>query len=196
MPLELYPTDVLMYIMSFLDNRTNINIILTCRILRKHGENNGYINKINANYRVDMREFIYLFRVHTNTIKTVTMDGFENPHLWVPIFRENMLFTHCYFTKHLTTGKGGKTTKRIVITDYHRFKNKLTLEIEWEDFPNLEELELYVYDVNMKGIDNCKKLKRVKINTPKYKIIGNVDEKNVRTLLVNPLTDTNSRWVN
>ena len=186
MSLKLYPTDVLLYIMSFLDNKTNSNIVSTCRVLRQHGKNNGYINKIKANYSVDMREFLSLFCVHTNTIKTVTIDGFENPHLWVPIFRENMFFTHCSFPTRLSPGKGGRSTKYIVLTDYHRFKNKLTLEIDWEDFPNLEELELYVYSVNMKGIDNCKKLKRVKINTINYKISGDIDEKNLWPLLVNP----------
>jgi len=172
--------------MSFLDNKTNSNIVSTCRKFREHGKNNGYLDKIKTDYSVDMRDFISLFCIHAKTIKTVTMDGFENPHLWVPIFRENMFFTHCSFPMPLIPGKGGRSTKWIVITDYHRYKNKLTLEINWEDFPNLEELELYVHDVKITGIDKCEKLRKVKINTINYKIIGNVSEKNLWPLLLNP----------
>lgn len=185
MSLKICPTDVLMYIMSFLDNKTNSNIVSICRVLREHGKNNGYLNKIKADYKVDIQEFISIFCIHSKTIKTVTMDGFENPHLWVPIFRENMFFTHCSFPISLRPGKGGRSTKCMVLTDYHRYKNKVTLEINWCDFPNLEELELYVYDVKITGIEKCEKLKKVKINTAKYQIIGNVSEKNLWPLLLN-----------
>ena len=185
MLLKLCP-ECLMCIMSFLDNKTNSNIVSTCRSLQEHGKKNGYLNEIKVDFSVDIREVIYLFSINEKTVKTVTMDGFENPHLWVPIFKEKMFFTNCSFPDRLSPGKVGRSTKYIVITDYHRYKNKLTLEINWQDFPNLEYLELYVHNLKIKGIDQCKELRKVKINTTKYKIVGNVNEDDLWYLLLNP----------
>jgi len=182
MSLKLCTTDVLIYIMSFSDNKSNSKLVSVCKELVNHGKENGYMTRIQADYKANMMEFLSMFCSHSKTISTVTMNGFENPHIWVPSFREKMLFTHCSFPMCLNPGKDGQNTKQMVITDYHRYKNKLTLKVKWENLPNLEELELYVYDVDMTGIDKCKKLKRVKINTSNYKIVGS----NFWSSLLNP----------
>lgn len=163
-------TDILFCISSFLDNKNNSQLILTCKTINTHGKENGYLTTIKINYKMNIFEFISIFSQHSYTIRKVIFNGFVDPQIWVPSFKEKMIFEHCTISKYLNPGETGKETKYLKLTDYHRFKNKTTLLVNWKDFPNLEYLELYVYDVDFKNINNCKKLKKIKINTLKYKL--------------------------
>ena len=46
MSLKHCDTNILMYIMSFLDNKSNSSIISTCITMSDHGKKNGYLTKI------------------------------------------------------------------------------------------------------------------------------------------------------
>lgn len=163
------PTDCITYILSFCDNNSGTSIINTCIFFSIFSKKNGFATKINNN---NINEFKFIERciLHSKTLSTINMKGYVNPHLWVPMFKENMLFTHCSFpSKIFDRKKNCNLTKCLSITDYHRYTNKIVLKIDWSIFPNLEELVLYVFDVDLNGIENCKKLKKCKINTIKNK---------------------------
>ena len=96
------------------------------------------------------------------------MSGIDDPHLWLPNYTQYLVFDHCSISGYLNPGRHGSVTKSLKIRDYHRYKNKQTLRVNWECFPNLEELELYVYNVDMTDINKLKKLTTVIIN----KLVG------------------------
>jgi len=161
--------DCITYILSFSDNNSSVSIINTCTFFNKFCKENGYATKI-TNNNIDKFEFIHRCILHSKTLSTINMNGHINPHLWISMFKENMIFTHCSFPSRISCKeKNCNVTKCLTITDYHRYTNKIVLRIDWSIFPNLEKLVLYVFDVDLNGIENCKKLKTGKINTLKNK---------------------------
>ena len=119
-----------------------------------------------VDYSIDMMTFIKNFCYHLHTLKTVYMNGIDDPHMLLPHYTEHLIFDHCSISKYLNPGRQAYITKSLTLTDYHRYKNKQTLRVNWSCFPNLEELELYVHDVDLTGIEKLKKLKKVNINKP------------------------------
>lgn len=164
------PIDCITHILSFCDNNSGASIINTCTFFNKFSKNNGYATKITNNNNINEFEFIKRCIAHSKTLSVIHINGYINPHLWVPMFKETMVFTHCSFpSKIFNRDKKYNLTKCLTITDYHRYTNKIVLRIDWSILPNLEKLVLYVFDVDLNGIENCKKLKTCKINTLKNK---------------------------
>jgi hypothetical protein len=110
--------------------------------------------------------FLSRFFQHSKSLKTVIFRGVDEVHEWFPHFVETMIFEHCVITQ-LDPGKPVYVTKRLKLVDYFRHKYRTTVFINWECFPNLEEVELYVYDVNLNGIEGCKNLRVRKIDRVK-----------------------------
>lgn len=164
MTFEQISTDCITHILSFCDNSSSTNIVNTCIFFREFSKNNGFATKI-SNKGISELEFIQRCILHCKTISIIHVNGYVNPHLSVPIFKKNMIFTHCSFPSRIFDKKGCNITKSLIIADYHRFNNKLVLKIDWSMFPNLEYLSLYVFDVDLTGIECCKKLKLYEINT-------------------------------
>ena len=159
------PSDVLSIITTFLYNKSSIGLIQTCSSINRHGKEFGYLIRISIDSTSDMMEFIRRFCDHSKHLKYVYVRGINNPHIWLPHYVERLVFDHCSINSYINPGKQAYTTKSLVIRDYHRYKNKQTLRINWNCFPNLEELELYVYDVDWKNSFIMRKLKRVNIDT-------------------------------
>lgn len=164
MSLLFLSADILKYIMEYTDDVSNSKLTQTCSFIHTHSDTFGYVNVIHADMQTSMRTFIKRFCKHANTIKTVIINRVDDPHLWIPNYVENLKFEHCSITEYFNPGKQGKIVKSLKLTDYNRYRFKNKLKINWKCFPNLEILELYVYDVNTNGIKKfCKKL--TKFNT-------------------------------
>lgn len=156
-------SDVLIMITLYLDNKSNCRLIRSCKSLKNHGNNHGFLTALNCDLTMDMMKFMRLFSTHSNTLKSVYLRGVDDAHLWLPFYTEKIVFDHCSITKHVNPGIQPQV-KSLKITDYHRLRFKTVVRINWACFPNLEELELYVYDFNRTGL-NLSKLKVSKINT-------------------------------
>ena len=167
MPLITFPSNLLDIIISFLDNKTNVSLIRACKYIRNHGEKFGYISYIKVDYTVNMMDFLHQYCKHSRCVTTIQIKGINDPHIWLPKFVQNIDFEHCSISQYLNPGKQAHITKKLKIMDYHSYKNKQTLLVNWDCFRNLEELELYVYDVDLTGIEKLKKLTKIKINTMK-----------------------------
>lgn len=161
------PTEILSYIITFLNNKTSTRLIRSCNSIHKYGQKFGYLTHLKATSNTDMLEFFGIFLEHSDCVTTVEINGVENPQLLLPRFVRNLSFNHCSISNDIDPGKKVYETKKIRLRDYHRYKNKQILRINWSCFPNLEELDLYVYDVDLTGIKELEKLKIIKINTVK-----------------------------
>lgn len=156
--------DLLSHIVSFLDDRANSRLLKTCKYFANYANKFGYASYIKAGLYVDMMTFIQRFCHHSFSVKTVEIHGIDDAHIWLPNYVERLIFEHCSISSYVNPEKPIYTTKYIKLTDYN-YINKATLRINWRCFPNLEELDLDVYDVDLTGIEQCKKLKWTSIYT-------------------------------
>ena len=157
-------TVIISYIMSFLDNKSNTMYVNTCKFLSEHGKKFGFLSSISASPSTNMMTFLKIFCDNIQTITSVTITGIDNPHIWLPDYVEKIIFNNCSILNYLNPPIC-KKTKILKLTDYYRYSNKLALNINWSRFPNLEEIELYVYSVNKIDKNILKKIKKININT-------------------------------
>lgn len=163
MSVSFFPSDILIMISSLLDNKSTSRLMRTGKSLKSHGDVHGYLTSLNCDLAMDMMKFMKLFSIHSNTLLSVQLRGVDDAHLWLPFYTERICFDHCVITRRINPGIQPQV-KSLKITDYHRYKFKTVVKINWECFPNLEELELYVYDFVRTGL-NFSQLKVQKINT-------------------------------
>ena len=158
------PLELMVHLMSFLDDANNYMLITTCKYLNNYSKKFGYLTYMKADNTVNMMTFLERCCNHFKTLKTIEIHLLENPHLWLVDYVENIIFDYCSVLSAVNPGKKVKT-KKIKINDHNRYINKATLNINWEYFPDLEDIELTVHNVNIYGLNNCKKLKKININT-------------------------------
>ena len=164
MSLTSCPSDALSIITSFLNNRSSSQLLRTCRSFKEHGNTFGYLTHMSFDLITDTMTFLRRFCKHQETIRSVYIRGIDNPQLWMPRYVERMVFDHCCVIKRINPPKPVYVTKYLKIADYHRSKFRTQVRINWEQFPNLEDVVLYVYDIDLEGLD-LKKLKSYNINT-------------------------------
>ena len=162
------PSDIIICITSFLDNKSNNHLISSSKNLNKHGKQYGYLTRILLDYKETYFSFTHKYYKHLNTINTIEIKETLNPHILIPDYTYILIFSHCSINKYINPDNIVKT-KVLKITDYHRNINKNILRINWERFKHLEYLELYIYDVELKGIEKLEKLKYKKIDTSSNK---------------------------
>jgi hypothetical protein len=183
------PTELLVYLMSFLDDNNNHKLVSTCKYFDCHSKKLGYLTHIKGDHTLNTMTFIERCCNHFRTLKTIEIHSLEDPHLWLADYTENIIFDCCSVLQSINPGKKVKT-KKIKINDKNRYTNRTTLNINWEFFPHLEEIELIVHDVNVDSLRKCKKLKKININTSTGKIIYyNRHNNNIHTHGTLPLPD-------
>jgi hypothetical protein len=168
MSLIFCPSDILIMITVFLDNKSNTRLIRSCKLLKNHCNEYGFLTTINHNLTMDMMKFTRLFSTHSNTLKSVYLRGVDDGHLWLPFYPERIILDNCVITKYINPGVQPQV-KALKITDYHRFESNTVVKINWDCFPNLEILLLHVYDFDRTGL-NLSQLKTCKIDTFKDNI--------------------------
>ena len=165
MSINTLPTDLVTNILSLSDNKTGISLIKTCKSINNCGIEHGYLTSAKADLNIDILSFIRKCCDHFHTLNKIEMSYMDDPQSWLPFFVERIIFNHCSITKYWNPGNKANIVKTLKLTDYSRYKFKTTLCVNWECFKNLESLELYVYNVDLSGIDKLTKLKRKNINT-------------------------------
>jgi hypothetical protein len=171
--------DIINIFISYLNDYDNTHLIQACKKLYTYATKYGFVKYIKSDLDTNIMTFIQRFSIHSNTVKSVDIRYLDNPHEWLPHYVERICFVHCTITKYVNPSPSSKSSivKYLKLSDYHRFKFRNVLRVNWSKFPNLEELDLYVYDVDLTGIQDCKLLRKVKINThngPKGEFVRNI----------------------
>ena len=128
MTLLFFSSDILSYIMNFVDDMSNSRFTRTCKTLHSHSNKHGFVKEIHANIHTNMITFIRRFHTHTNTIQKVFINRVDDPHIWLPKYTEHLNFDHCAITEYLNPGKQGYIVKSLKITDYNRYKDKTKID--------------------------------------------------------------------
>lgn len=165
MSFPLYTPDLLSTIISFLDNNSSVRLISTCQYIKNHGDNNGFLTTLKLTNTTDTMEFYNNFSKHEKSLKTLILIRIDDPFIWIPKYVERLIFENCSISCYINPGKRIYTTKVLKLKDYDRCKNKSKIRINWSCFPNLEEIELYVHDIDLNGLDKLDNLKTILIDT-------------------------------
>lgn len=169
------PLDILSHIFYCQHDQTCSFLVRTCKTMYKYGKKTGYIKNISMGPNDDGIEFLKRFCEHSHTISYIKIESQDNPQVWIPKFTKKMVFIHCEPPSKSIKCVTGINTKHFVFHDYNRKLGK-TLIIDWMCFKNIEILDLYVFNVDLTGIEILLKLKNVNINVcVSYNKIKGVD---------------------
>jgi len=158
------PIEIFTYLMAFLNDSSNHLLISTCKYFYNYSKKNGYLSYLKADSNLNMMTFLNRCCIHFKTLKTIEIHSIDDPQVWLIDYVESIIFNNCYVL--CINPKKKVKTKKIIINDFlNRYKNKVTLTINWECFPELEYLQLTSYDVKINNLKKCKKLKQIIINT-------------------------------
>ena len=167
MPLQSLPNDIFTYIFSFLDKNSNHSLTSTGKEILTIGKQTGFLRSLSFTYKTpNYINFVKLFWQHRKTIKSLKIEGIDNPQVWIVDYTENIIFSSCTPEDIIDPPYVTMTKCLRFVDDWKtRMKYRKTLRINWEKFKNVEELYLHVFDVDLKDIKVLKKLKKVYIHT-------------------------------
>jgi hypothetical protein len=93
---------------------------------------------------------------HHSSIDLFIIRQTNNPFYWLPKWSRQINFEHCKIRDAISPGKISVDTEIIrIISVVHNWK----ITIDWEKFPNLRELTVKGYHLDLEGIEKCTKLK-------------------------------------
>jgi hypothetical protein len=155
------PQDIITFLFSFLDNTSVCYLITSSKYIYNIGLNFGYLNSLTFNYTQNIIDFIKIFCNHSKTLSTITFTNFDDPHIWLPNSVKTLIFHNCSITTQFNLPNSYKINTLIYI-DHHRTHK---INIDWNKFPNLTYLILYVQHINTTDLHNLKHLKTIKLNS-------------------------------
>lgn len=170
MSLTTLPPDMIRTIIKMIpDNKGTIALYNSCNIIRKDCINTSFLKKImynnhktisDPNNWPDPESFSILWHNHASTIKCIETDGLDNIEKYIPVFAEEMIITYYETSEAILSPENGDRVKKLFFKDF-AIGSKRTLKIDWAKFPNLEELTLHVWDVDITGMKElCPKLRK------------------------------------
>lgn len=156
--LDKLPVDVLLKFNQFFTNSDSCTFVKICKHIYKKTKKNGYIKRLDINQYTDMNLFFNRFCDHFRTITTITATNFQDTHIWIPYYTENVKISGYEITPdYFTTNDSFKNIKNFEFIDKSFSKDFKT---DWSQFINLEYLTMSVKTVDIKSIEKyCKKLK-------------------------------------
>lgn len=157
------PDEIIRLIWDYLiTNRDSISLLKSCKRFYTIGEKCGYIKELSIK-KFSGFDFIKNSVLHTNTIVSLILDSVN----WVPkIWPKKVIFIKCENNAKISP-VNAINTKILCIN--LRYSDNIC--IDWEKFPNLEQLYATVHNINLKDIEKCTKLNTINLNialTGKY----------------------------
>ena len=127
-------------------------------------------------------------------LRSLTVKGLSSPVYWIPIkWPQRMLFTQCIMGNSVIIPPLSPTTElRITDCSYS------VLQLDWSKLPKLKILEIYVYDVDFTGLEQCTGLEHLKIHVKRAfkKLPGWIANlKNLVSISSNLVPDTTMHFV-
>ncbi len=166
---------ILNLITGYIKPCEKFNFLLTCKNINNELKEFNHILQLNINYnnKFDFEKFFNVYYYHKK-LKIFNIYRMCNPHTWLHIEWVNCIYMHyCKFSSIINPPLSLKTEKLHI---YNSKESKI--RIEWTKFPNLKSLYIDCYDIELKGIEKCKKLETIFIQ--------------VKNMVINDLTDIGS----
>lgn len=159
------PTEILQSLFQwFQSNQESIALIKTCKEWKNITKNHGYIRKLSFPIQSGLN-WINTFCNHPNTIDRVYIYNQTDPHFWIFKFPRIVNCCDCNLTTPFIPNGGTPCDTETLI-----FRNMLDpymtkFKTNWELFPKLRTLIIYVYDCDVDGLEKLKDLYTVAVYT-------------------------------
>lgn len=157
MSLNCIPDCLLIIILEYIpDNKTSINLMLSCKYFKNLFYKNGYLKFLTTNpLGLSLLDFATKTAEHSRTLYTLSMYNTIDPQYWIFSWPKLVFLNHCYITKIDPTNP----TKTEILYILNNRSQKLY--INWVKFPYLKKLELTNWNFNYSEKDvrnTCKQL--------------------------------------
>lgn len=113
------PTEILLLIRDFLDNKTNINLFSTSKLFNNYGKMYGYLKDIVYNNK-NISKFIQNCHIHNNTLNRIIIKNTYNCSfifLNIPFVKE-MYIENCLIEDIIDNITAEKTEKLFIKSNY------------------------------------------------------------------------------
>lgn len=134
--------DLLILVVSYLDNKDSYNYVNTSKELRKLFMKEGYFKtlKLGNKYRKIRDDELFDFHIvccdHINSLNKLSFENVVNPHRWIPPkWPKNVYFENCVITDYIDPQKSDTE----IITF---FKCNKDIRINFLKFPKL--IKVYI----------------------------------------------------
>ena len=133
----------------------------TCRNFHRITNIYGYVRRLTLCMTSDYMNLVTIWAgINLRSIRSVTVSDMSNPSSWLPFsWPEQVTFRDCRLFSTLTPPLNSRT-KFLKLHD----SSRRVIRIDWDKFPDLEVLDLNSFDVDLKGIEKCTNLKKIRLN--------------------------------
>ena len=147
------PFDLILNISDYCSSKDCLYIALTCSEIYKL-INNRFVKSIKYKNNDDIYDFIYKMGKYSKTIKSIQIDNFTNPQIWLPYFPDKIVL-NCSIHTNIDPIEP-------VSTEYLSILNfsKCSILINFAKFPYLKTFKYRGYLTNkIEDIkNNCKNI--------------------------------------
>lgn len=160
------PGDILKYIWDIIDNNTDtLSLMRTCNYFRRNGKKWGYIKTISFDISSDVINYINMYNKAVKSLKKLEIANIYDPISWITYRRwpRTVIFNNCNMG-YRTIDPLPSITESLVIHENRHLHDGKMLHINWCKFPKLRVLDIYTYNIDLIGIENCKELEIVRID--------------------------------
>lgn len=160
------PEDIHKYIWNKIDNNVDtLSLMETCKYFYKNGTNWGYIKTILFDISSDVIKYINMYHKAVKSLKRLEIRNLHDPITWITYRRwpETVIFNNCNMSCKIIDPLPSITEKLIIRENRHIHNGKM-LHINWCKFPKLRVLDIYTYNINLEGIEDCKDLEVICID--------------------------------
>ena len=156
LPNEIWAMEIWDYLHA---NRDMTSLISVCKDFKDMGDDHGYVRHLNLSMNADYMNLMFIWGgLKIKALRSMNVSRLTTPAAWIPFkWPEGMVFSQCKMGDNKITPPRGSRTETLRITDTTRS----ILNIDWSKLPNLKILELHVHDVDLTGLEGCRKLERV-----------------------------------
>lgn len=147
MSLKYLPSDLLSYVISFLDDKTSRNLICTSTHMYNHGLKYGYIKSLKVTDKTNLNSFIKVMCQHSKTIKSLEFYEIDHPEIWMPFYVKNIAFINCRLPGYLDPNYRQKpeSVKSLRMIDC-RYDGPFNIDyINYSKFTELELSNVMIY---------------------------------------------------
>lgn len=161
------PEDIFKYIWDTIDNNTDtLSLMQTCHYFYKNGKKWGYVKTLLFDMSSDVIKFINMYSKAIKSLKKLEIANIYDPISWITYRRwpRTVVFSNCNMGYRTIDPLPSITESLIIRENRHLQQDYKMMRINWCKFPKLRVLDIYTYNVDLKGIENCKDLEVVRID--------------------------------
>ena len=140
-------------------NKDMTSLMSVCKDFKDIGGEHGHVRHLNLSMNADYMNLMFIWgNIKLKSLRGMNVTQLNSPAAWIPFkWPQEMVFSQCRMGDNKITPPRGSRTEILRITDSSRCK----LSIDWSRLPNLKTIELHVHDVDLEGLEGCRKLERV-----------------------------------